>query len=82
LLALNISKGDEVIIPSYVCTTLYSCVLFTGAVPVVVNVNYSDGNISIDSIKKAMSKKLKLLLFLIFLVHQLKSTLLSILEFL
>jgi len=59
LLALNVGSGDEVIIPSYVCTTLYSSVLFTGAVPVVADVNYGDGNINIESIKKAISNKTK-----------------------
>lgn len=59
LLALKVEKRDEVIIPSYVCSALYSSILFTGATPVVVDVNYSDGNINAESITKGISKKTK-----------------------
>lgn len=39
LLALKISKGDEVVIPSYVCTSVLDAVLFVEARPVLCDVS-------------------------------------------
>lgn len=39
LKALNIQPGDEVILPSYVCESVYYAILNAGAIPILVNVN-------------------------------------------
>ncbi|VAX38244.1 Aminotransferase, DegT/DnrJ/EryC1/StrS family [hydrothermal vent metagenome] len=59
LLALGIKKGDEVIIPSYVCTALLNAVNYTEATPKIVDVNADDFNISFESVKKNLTKKTK-----------------------
>lgn len=59
LLALGIKQGDEVIIPSYVCTALLHAVDYTGARAKVVDVNYEDGNVSVEAVKKNINKKTK-----------------------
>jgi len=59
LLALNIKRGDEVIIPSYVCTALMNSVHYTGAKVKIVDVEYDDFNISVSDVKKVLSKKTK-----------------------
>lgn len=59
LLALKIGKGDEVIIPSYVCTALLNAVLYTQARPRVVDVHFDDGNISPEAVGANITKKVK-----------------------
>ena len=43
LIALNIKKGDEVILPSYTCDALLNAVLYLAAKPKIVDVEYDDG---------------------------------------
>jgi len=59
LLALGIGKGDEVIIPSYVCTALLNAVNYTGASPRMADVSSDDFNIAVASVKKNITKKTK-----------------------
>jgi perosamine synthetase len=59
LLALGVGKGDEVLIPTYVCTALLNAVKYTGATPRLVDVNWCDGNISAREAKKRLMKKTK-----------------------
>src|SRR3989344_2473235 len=63
LLALNIKKGDEVIIPSYVCQAVLNAVNYTGAKPVLVDIdlNFKDEgfNVSAKTIERVISKKTK-----------------------
>lgn len=62
LLSLDIKEGDEVIIPSYVCQSLLNAVNYTGAMPVLVDIqeNFLDGcNISAKTIKPAITKRTK-----------------------
>jgi len=59
LLALRIKKGDEVIIPSYVCTALLNAVNYVGATPNIADINEDDFNISVDSVKKLLSRRTK-----------------------
>ena len=58
LKALGIGKGSEVIIPDLTFVATASSVLLTGATPVLVDVN-EDLNISIPSIKKAITTRTK-----------------------
>lgn len=59
LLALDIKKGDEVIIPSYVCTALLNAVNYIHARPVIVDVNTKDFNISVINIEKKIGYRTK-----------------------
>jgi perosamine synthetase len=59
LLSLNIKKGDEVILPSYVCQSVLSAVNYTNAKPVFADVEKGKFNICYETIKKVVSKKTK-----------------------
>jgi perosamine synthetase len=59
--ALGIKKGDEVILPSF---TIISCILpiiRIGAIPVLIDCNLDTWNLNINSIKKKITKKTKLI---------------------
>lgn len=56
LLALGIGAGDEVILPSYVCTSPYHAICHTGATPVLCDIG-EDYNIAFESARKALSKR-------------------------
>jgi perosamine synthetase len=59
LLALDIKKGDEVILPSYVCVSILDAVNYTGARPVLVDVDYNTFNISLEDARRKLTKKTK-----------------------
>lgn len=61
LLALDVKEKDEVIIPSFVCTAVLNAVNYTGATPVIVDVEPLTFNISGDAVKKALTSKTKAL---------------------
>ena len=53
-----LEKGDEVIIPANSFISTAGAVIEAGATPICVDVE-KDQNISLGSVKKAISKKLK-----------------------
>lgn len=57
LLAMDVGPGDEVIIPSYVCTALLNAVHYVGAVPVIADALPETGNIDPDDVKKRMTPR-------------------------
>ena len=59
LKAIGIGKGDEVIVPDLTFVASINAILFTGATPVIVDIDKEDYNVSIDSIKKSLTKKTK-----------------------
>jgi len=59
LKAIGIEKGDQVIVPDLTFVASINAILFTGATPVIVDVDKEDYNVSIDSIKKSLTKKTK-----------------------
>lgn len=59
LLSLGVRGGDEVIIPSFVCTAVLNAVNSTGATPVVADIDPHTYNISVDSVKGAVTQKTK-----------------------
>jgi dTDP-4-amino-4,6-dideoxygalactose transaminase len=59
LLALGVKKGDNVIIPSFVCTALMNALRYTGAQVRIADVGEDDFNISVESVKKEMNKRTK-----------------------
>jgi dTDP-4-amino-4,6-dideoxygalactose transaminase len=59
LVGLHVGKGDEVIVPSFVCAGPYMAVLHAGAIPKIVDVNTSDYNLSVATVKSGISSKTK-----------------------
>ena len=59
LLALDVKEKDEVIIPSFVCSAVLNAVNYTGATPVLVDIDPLTFNISVDTAKKAITRKTK-----------------------
>jgi perosamine synthetase len=59
LLALGIKKGDEVILPSYVCSAVLNAVNYTQAKPILTDINESDFNISLADTKRKITKRTK-----------------------
>ena len=58
-LALNIKNGDEVIVPAMTHTATSHAVEYTGAKAVFADVDYPEGNINIEDIKKKITYKTK-----------------------
>tara|TARA_B100001057_G_C22735165_1_gene905523 strand:+ start:170 stop:1285 length:1116 start_codon:yes stop_codon:yes gene_type:complete len=58
-LALNLKKGDEVIVPAMTHTASSHAIEYTGAKPVFADINFENGNISMNSIKNLINKKTK-----------------------
>jgi perosamine synthetase len=59
LLSLHVGVGDEVIIPSYVCTSPYFAIVHAGATPKIVDVDLKNLNINANHVKEAISAKTK-----------------------
>lgn len=62
LLALKIKPGDEVVTSSYVCTGVLNAINYTGAKVKLADINPDDFNISVDSVKRAISRKTKVII--------------------
>jgi perosamine synthetase len=59
LLALDIKKGDEVIIPSFVCSAVLNSVNYTGAAAILVDIDPLTFNMSVEAAKRAITRKTK-----------------------
>jgi len=57
LTSIGVGKGDEVIMPSYVCSSPYMATLHAGAIPKIVDIDRSDYNISIHATRKNITNK-------------------------
>lgn len=55
LMALGVSPGDEVIIPSYVCTALLNAVNYIGATPVMADIDPDTLNIDPEDVARRIS---------------------------
>jgi dTDP-4-amino-4,6-dideoxygalactose transaminase len=62
LLALGIGPGDEVILPNITWVATASAVTYVGATPVFADVNSDSWTIEIDSIKRLISAKTKVII--------------------
>jgi len=51
LLALGIGKGDEVIIPSFVCSALLNAVNYVGATPILADIGHNTYNIDPEDVE-------------------------------
>jgi perosamine synthetase len=59
LIAMGIGKGDEVVLPSYVCTAPLNAVYMAGADPVICDIEIESFNISAETIERVRTKKTK-----------------------
>ena len=59
LKTLGVGSGDEVIVPDMTFVATANAVLLTGATPVIVDVDESDMNMSVTSLKKSITPKTK-----------------------
>jgi len=57
LLALEVGPGDEVIIPSYVCSALLNAVNYTGATPVLADICPRTFNLEAADVKKRITDR-------------------------
>ena len=57
LLALGVKKGDEVIIPTHVCTALLNVVHYVGATPVLADADLADANISAADVHNKITRR-------------------------
>jgi len=62
LKSIGIKKDDEVIIPDMTFVATANAVIHAGGKPVLIDVNLDDMNISVEEIKKAITKKTKAIL--------------------
>jgi dTDP-4-amino-4,6-dideoxygalactose transaminase len=59
LMALGLKSGDEVITPTFTFIATAEVVALLGLIPVVVDVDFDTFNISVESVKKAITLKTK-----------------------
>lgn len=59
LILADVKEGDEVILPAQTFIATGLAVLYCKAKPVFADINYNDGNISVDSIKRLITPKTK-----------------------
>lgn len=59
LLSLDIKSGDEVIVPTYVCSAILNAIFLCGAKPKIVDIDFDDLNISLEHTKRIISAKTK-----------------------
>jgi len=59
LLSLGVGPGDEVLLPAYVCTAPLLAVSYAGAVPVLVDVDPTTGNMDPLDLKKRLTRRSK-----------------------
>jgi perosamine synthetase len=59
LIGLGIRSGDEVIMPSYVCSSPFLATMHAGAIPRIVDIDISDFNICARTAKIQLSSKTK-----------------------
>lgn len=57
LYTLNVGRGGEVILPTYVCSALLNAIYMIGATPVLVDVNEQDFNIDWNNVAERITEK-------------------------
>lgn len=62
LMSLNLKPGDEVITPDFTFIATIEVIALLGLKPVIVDVNPGDFNISLESVKKSITKRTRVLL--------------------
>ena len=59
ILTLGIKKGDEVILPSHTMMSSATAIVYTGATPVLVDVERDSWNMDVSQIEKKINKRTK-----------------------
>ena len=59
MLAMGVGLGDEVIIPSYVCSALLNAVNYTGATPILADIDPETYNLDVMDVRKRINKYTK-----------------------
>jgi perosamine synthetase len=59
LLALEIGAGDEVLIPSFVCTALLNAIRYVRATPVLADINRETFNMDVRDLKRRQTHRTK-----------------------
>jgi dTDP-4-amino-4,6-dideoxygalactose transaminase len=62
LIALEVKAGDEVVLPSYVCSSPYFATLHAGARPRIADIDLDDFNLCAETAKKQLSKSTRALI--------------------
>ena len=62
LIAMGVGPGDEVIIPSYVCTALLNAVQYVGARPILSDIDPETHNMDPEDVKKRVTRRTKALI--------------------
>lgn len=62
LLALGISEGDEVIVPSFTYIASVNAITYTGATPIFVDCNPEDWQIDVNDVKRKITHNTKAIL--------------------
>ncbi len=57
LLALGTGTGDEVVVPSYVCTAVLNAISYVRAIPILVDVDPDTYNIKAENVKDVISDR-------------------------
>ena len=65
LLSLGVGPGDEVLLPSYVCSAPLHAVYHSGATQVLVDVDPATGNMDPGDLKKRLTSKSKAIIAVI-----------------
>lgn len=59
LLGLNVARNNQVILPSYVCSSVLNAIKYIGARAVICDIEPCNFNLSLEDIQKKISKKTK-----------------------
>ena len=62
LKAMNVGRGDEVILPAFTCVVVPNAILYCGAKPVYVDVDSRTFNINVGKIEEKITSKTKAIL--------------------
>ncbi len=63
---LGVGPGDEVVVPSFSFIATANCVVYTGATPVFADVELEDGNLSVASVQRVVTRRTRAVV----VVHQ------------
>lgn len=61
LRAMEVKAGDEVIIQGFTCSVVPKSIMYLGAKPVYADINQFDYNLTLDSVKKRITEKTKVI---------------------